>query len=78
MAECNNNEDGTVKTMNDAEENSQNRSNGFNQDGDGAGGDDGEGVKDDECWPPISLSEPGFPCMDRNMYWRKHQIKKNV
>ena len=78
MAEYNNNEDGTVKTMNDAEENSQNRSNGFNQDEDGAGGDDGEGVKYDECWPPSSLSEPGFLCMDRNMYWRKHQIKKNV
>ncbi len=78
MAECNNNEYGTVKTINDSEKNSRNRSNGFNQDGDGAGRDDGEGAKDDECWPPSSLSEPRFPCMDRNMYWRKHQIKKNV
>ncbi len=78
MADCNNDEDGTEITRNNAEENSQNRSNAFDQGGDGAGGDDGEGTKDDECWPKISLYEPGFPYMDRNMYWRKHQRKKNA
>ncbi len=78
MVECNHDEDGTVMTGNDAEANFQNRSIDFDEDGDDAGRIDNEGTKNDECWPPSSISESGFPCMDRNIYWLKNQRDKNV